>query len=408
MLDIELSRLLLSVVLLLSLSLLFGNVFEKFRLPRVVGEVFSGILIGPSLLGNVSPRQYEWIFNGFNSQEKLLSLFYYSGLIFLMLSAGFSVPRLDKNKDLEIIVLLFLGGMFLPFTVGFLLADVIPNSTQANSLAFKLTLATAAAVTSIPVLSRIFLDLNLLTRKFAIRVITAAAFQDVILWVVLSLAITLEETGLQEESLVYALIKVIVPTFLFIVLVMLGIPRLLKFFIRVSNFNLTESTHYGYSILIALSIIAFATLLKINVVLGALLAGIVLNQAGGNKMEQVKKNIVTFSNSFLVPIYFALVGLQINLARFNDWYLLASILCISSIIKILSVTLFSRIATRSWKTSFDYGISMNARGGPGIVLASLARGSGIIDDSLFVVLVLVSLLTSTLAGVWLRLRREFI
>jgi Kef-type K+ transport system membrane component KefB len=408
MLDVELSRLLLSVVLLLSLSLLFGSLFERIRLPRVVGEVFSGILIGPSLLGNISPRQYEWIFNGFNSQEKLLSLFYYLGLIFLMLSAGFSVPRLDKKKDLEIIVCLFLGGMFLPFTVGFLLADLIPNSMQANSLAFKLTLATAAAVTSIPVLSRIFFDLNLLTHKFAIRVITAAAFQDVILWVVLSLAITLEETGLQEDSLIYAFIKVIVPTFLFIVLVMLGIPRLLRLGSRVSNLNLTESTQYGYSILIALSIITFATLLKINVVLGALLAGIVLNLAGGNKMEQVKKNTVTFSNSFLVPIYFALVGLQINLASFNDWYLLASVLCISSMIKIISVTLFSRIATSSWKTSFDYGFSMNARGGPGIVLASLARGSGIIDDSLFVVLVLVSLLTSTLAGVWLRFRREFI
>ena len=77
-------------------------------------------------------------------------------------------------------------------------------------------------------------------------------------------------------------------------------------------------------------------------------------------------------------------------------------------IKVLSVALFSRIASKNWFTSLDFGITMNARGGPGIVLASLARQAGIISSDLFVVLILVSLITSTISGFWLRLRREFI
>ena len=408
MLESELSRLLISVVMLLGSSIALGNLFQKILLPRVVGEVFSGILLGPSVLEYLRPQQYEWIFRGFDSQEKMLSVFYYLGLIFLMLSAGLSVPRLDRQKDIKIITSLFFGGILIPFTAGYFLATTLPNSTNANPLAFKLTLATAAAVTSIPVLSRIFFDLNILSNKFAIRVLTAAAFQDVILWVVLSIAISIEEAGSQNSVPQSIFIKVIISTALFIILVSFIFPRVLRFFNSVFKSEFTESSLVGYSILTALSIITLATLLKVNLILGALLAGIVLNQAGGQRMNHVKQNIMTFSNSFLVPIYFALVGLQINLVSFSNWDLLALVLLVSSMIKVLSVALFSRIASKNWFTSLDFGITMNARGGPGIVLASLARQAGIISSDLFVVLILVSLITSTISGFWLRLRREFI
>lgn len=80
----------------------------------------------------------------------------------------------------------------------------------------------------------------------------------------------------------------------------------------------------------------------------------------------------------------------------------------SSIVKILSVAMLVGFTRTSAIKALDYGVTMNARGGPGIVLASVTFASGIIDESLFVALVLTSMLTSLVTGIWLRWRSSFI
>jgi Kef-type K+ transport system membrane component KefB len=148
--------------------------------------------------------------------------------------------------------------------------------------------------------------------------------------------------------------------------------------------------------------------LHVNIVFGALLAGLVIGRLPVSKLEPVKHNITNIAIWFFVPIYFALVGLKMNLpANFNP-ILIFGFLLVSSLIKIVSVALFVKFTRVSWIKSLDFGMTMNARGGPGIVLASLAHADKIIDEALFLALVLASILTSLMTGIWLRWRRSAI
>ena len=110
-----------------------------------------------------------------------------------------------------------------------------------------------------------------------------------------------------------------------------------------------------------------------------------------------------FSFSFFVPVYFALVGIQLNLLhnfsllRFVVFFALAFALeWIGTVLLLLVATKLKR------KVIWNFGITMNARGGPGIVLATVAYNYGIINVEFFTVLILTTMLSSLIAGYWLR------
>ena len=200
MADLELTRFLLAIVLLLSATLALGQAFTLLNLPRVIGEICAGLILGPSLVGHAFPEVYAWIFKGFPEQEKLLSAFYWFGLILLMFTAGFKIP-FDLNKsDRSRILMLVAGGLFLPLIFGFLLSSLLPNQATPSPLAFALVIAIASSVTSIPVITRIFIELDLQSTRFAQLVLSAAAVQDLFLWVLLSIALSLNAGKTLEFS----------------------------------------------------------------------------------------------------------------------------------------------------------------------------------------------------------------
>lgn len=400
--DVELSRLLLSLVLLLSFSLVGGQIFSLLRLPRVIGEICAGLLLGPSILGYLFPDLYTWIFHGFEEQGKLLSVFYWLGLILLMFTAGFKISTTFIKSDRLLILTLILGGMCLPFLFGFLASPLFPNSVSANPLAFSLIMAIASAVTSIPVLTRIFMDIDMLASRFAQAVLAAAAIQDLILWLVLSVAISIQ----QEQILGLSSISpIVINTIVFAVFSVAIVPTLLRFAGRAVASQSPEGALLGYTLLVCLILVSIASVLRVNIIFGALLAGLVIGRLPVSKLEQVKLNIANIANWFFVPMYFALVGLQINLpANFNAALVIGFLLA-SSLIKVASVMFLAKFTRISWISALDFGVTMNTRGGPGIVLASVAYAAKIIDEPLFVALVLASILTSLMTGVWLRWRR---
>lgn len=386
---------------------MLGKVSRALYLPSVVGEISAGILLGPSIFGHYFSNQYEWIFVTFDPQGRLLSIFYYLGLIFLMLAAGLSIPQIRSREMVRDSLILILGALPIPFLIAFIAADRISNDLAPSSMSFKIVFACAASVTSIPVLSRIFIELDLISKKIASNVLTAAALQDLILWVTLSWALSLQKSQL-TNSPGSDYLSIFSTTLIFLFTSLILLPWSLKLVNSITKFNFSDSNLVGYSMVTALTIVVLANLLEISIVLGALVAGMVLVRVGGNRMIFVKDSIGNFSQSFLIPIYFALVGLQIDLTSSFNLLLMIKVLLLTSIVKISSVAMVARLTYKSWIAAFDYGISMNARGGPGIVLASLAFEAKIIDGPLFTTFVLVSVTTSAMAGLWLRWRRHAI
>ena len=166
----------------------------------------------------------------------------------------------------------------------------------------------------------------------------------------------------------------------------------------------SEASLTGYSMLLCLVFVAAASLLSVNIVFAALVAGLVMARLTSRQLVAVKQHIADMAIWFFVPIYFAVVGQKLDLAQQFDGGLTLLFIGASTAIKLASCTLSAWSANASWARAFDYGVAMNTRGGPGIVLASVAHAAGIIDARMFTALVLASILTSFATGLWLRWR----
>jgi Kef-type K+ transport system membrane component KefB len=150
-------------------------------------------------------------------------------------------------------------------------------------------------------------------------------------------------------------------------------------------------------------IFAFAAnALDVNLVFGALLAGIVMGLMPQEHFGKAKEHIKDLSLAFFVPIYFALVGLKIDLVYHFVLVFFLGFMIFATTFAALGTLSALKLAKMDWLSSVNISVAMNARGGPGIVLATIAFDLGIINQTFFVTLVLVAIVTSLLAGYWFR------
>lgn len=399
--DSELARFFLSLVLLLVGALGGGHVFERLKMPRVIGEIVGGIVLGPSVLGLIAPDAHKWLFVGFPAQGALLSAFYWFGLVLLMFTAGFNIQAEGGGRSRRIVSALVVGALVIPFAFGYASAPLFDGTRLGEPFAFKLVMGIAVAVTSIPVLSRLFLDLGMMSTRLARNTIGAATIQDLILWTMLAIATAVQHGDTADAA---GIGRVIAITLAFVLASIFFAPVAVRAIRRRIFGKFSEASLTGYTMLLCLVFVAAASLLDVNIVFAALVAGLVMARFPSRHLAPVKQHIADITIWFFVPIYFALVGLRLDLAHQFDALLTLFFIVASTAIKLGSCAIAAKAGGADWARALDYGIAMNTRGGPGIVLASVAHASGIIDDRMFTALVLASLLTSLATGLWLRWR----
>lgn len=401
----ELTFFFFTIVLLLSVAHAMGYLCERlFRLPRVVGEIGAGILLGASALGQVSPDLYAAIFTAFPSETKLLSTLQWIGLTLLMFGAGFRVRQDLGTQDRSLVLFLTLAATGLPFLAGLLVSKVFDLShlagPSATPTAFSLVVAVAAAVTSIPVISRIMMDLGLMETRFARVVLTVATIDDILLWAVLAVATGLAETGASSTRL-GVVGSVVVPVIFISAAIVLGPPLLRR--LTALRMNLIfKASPIGYVLLVCFSFSALASMLDVNIAFGALAAGIVVGSLEGPCFEKARAGILDVSLGFFVPIYFVLVGTKIDLAHHFDPALVLGFLVATSLVKMAGVMIGAWLARITAWEGLNFAMALNCRGGPGIVLATVALEFAMITETMFTALIIASLATAIMSGAWLR------
>jgi Kef-type K+ transport system membrane component KefB len=399
----SLSQFLVSLVVLVIAAHFFGHWFERLRLPRVIGEISAGIFLGPSVLGGLSWGSYDlFLFDEFVGHKVLLNAFYWLGLCMLMFTSGFHIQlRLpaDERRDIGLLVI---ATSTVPFALGWWAVSFLPVDQytlySANLVAFNIVFAVSVTVTSIPVISKIFMDLGLMPTKFAKVVVATATFHDIILWTAIAVATTVQHSG---DVHLGELVRAVVVCLVFIAFFMLLGPRFIEFINRVAP-RFSHVYPVGYLLIVCLAMAALASYIDVGAVFGALIAGMLFGAQTQREFQEARETIRTFSMSFFVPIYFAMVGLQINFQGNMDVLLTLKYLVFSSAVVILTVWPVMRIAGHSGMAAWNFSVAMTTRGGPGIVLASLAYSIGIINQRFFVTLILTALVTSLVCGVWFR------
>lgn len=403
MTDLELRQFLLAVVGLLAAAHFVGYLFQRFGLPRVIGEIVGGLLLGKTGLGLVLPDVHVWLFHGFSAEPKLLSALYWIGLILLMFTSGFSVSRHEGGPERRLFAWLVAGTTVLPFMAGWLATKAFDFSpylgASGDATALALVVSIAVAVTSIPVISRIFIDLGIAETPFARLVLSTAIAHDIILWAALAVATGLVGGTAPDGG---AIAFIVVKTLLFFVLSALGGPRLLGLMTG-NRYNLVrKASAVGWVLVICFLLAALASLLEVNVVFGALVAGILFGAAREPEIEQARGRITEFAFAFFVPFYFAMVGFKLNLVAEFDLLFTLGFIAFCTACQLAATVLSARAAGKGWESALNLAVAMNARGGPGIVLATVALEYGIINGVFYATLVMLAVLTSLAAGTWFR------
>jgi Kef-type K+ transport system membrane component KefB len=396
----DLTSILCILLLLVGLAQLLGYLFVKLRQPKVVGEILAGVVLGPALLGRLP--FIDHLLHGGKVPGNILDFVYWLGLLLLMFLSGAETRQLFTRDERREVGWLAIVGTGLPFLLALLLGPRLIRPSLAgpngNRLSLIIVLAVGVAVTSVPVVSKIFADLKILHTRFARLVLGVAVLEDIVLWLALAVATALAgKAALNPRALSYHLLS----TVAFFALGLTIVPRIVKR-INKSRFNvLAKHAPLAYAIAVLLGYCVVAGALGVSLVFAAFLAGFAVVHKKRQLFAEALDAIGKVSFAFFIPVYFAIVGLKLDLVHgFSLWMLLA-FLAGSCLVKVLSVSLAGSFAGFRGLDLLNLAITTNARGGPGIVLASVAFEAGIISPMFYTTLVLAAVLTSQVAGAWL-------
>jgi Kef-type K+ transport system membrane component KefB len=411
----DIAHILVALVAILVVAHGFGYVFARFRQPPVIGEILGGLLLGPTVFGLLLPAQQAMVFPDEGATPVVLGAVYQLGLLLLMFVAGAETRSVFQRAERRTALAITASGTLLPFLAAVLFLQVFDASRfygdAAEPSAFLLVFAIGVAVTSIPVISRIMFDLGIIGTSFARVVLTAAVIEDVILYVVLAIALGLVQVQQGDDfglagvigatgSLGFGIGYHVVATLAFFAFFLLFGPRLLRAALRFRYNLLNFASPIAFELTLMFIVTAVCIFLGISGFLGAFVAGIVTSNASDDP-QRSRAAIKNFSFAFFIPIYFAIVGLRLDLVHGFDPLFFLVFFSFACVAKALSVYGGARLAGESQFAATNLAVAMNARGGPGIVLATVAFDAAIINDEFYAALIVLVIVTSLGAGTWL-------
>jgi Kef-type K+ transport system membrane component KefB/mannitol/fructose-specific phosphotransferase system IIA component (Ntr-type) len=396
----EITTLLLSVAVLLGSARLFGEIAKSFQQPAVLGEILAGILLGPTVLGAISPEWGAFLFPKGGAVETALHGLVTVAVVFFLLVAGMEVDLSMAWKSGRTALLVAVTGLLVPFLLGFTLAWVFPSLLRigvgVEHHVFALFVGTALSISALPVIARILLDLKLFKTDIGMIVISAAMLNDLTGWFLF--AIVLSMMGGAGHGGVESLAVTIGATTLFAVLMLtVGRALLHRVLPWVQASTSPTSGVLGFAMTLALLCAALTEWLGIHAIFGSFIFGVALGDTRHLK-ERVRTSVDQFISSIFAPLFFASIGLKVNFFAHFDWVIVTVVLLVATLGKVLGCGYGAVLGGMSRREALAVGFGMNARGAMEIILGLLALEAGVIGEEMFVALVIMALVTSMMSG----------
>ncbi len=386
----DLKILLLDIVVVCSVARALGWGFETLRQPRVVGEMFAGILLGPSLLGWLAPRAFGSLF----PPGGLASLYFLSqiGLLLFMFQVGVGLDLDEVSKMGRAVVLTSNISVLVPLVAGSTLAIYLYprlSSAKVSLPVFALFMGTAMSITAFPVLARILEERNLLQSPVGMVAISCAAVDDITAWCLLAGLIAWVHAGTVASpwfTLAGLVAYLVVMTW--VVRPLLG---------RYSSFQQESSRETIALALLFLFLSAWTTeRIGIHALFGAFFAGAILPRSESFS-RNLTRYIGTITSVLLLPLFFATTGLRtsVHLLRGGTlWFYCALIVVVAILGKLLGCAVAARASGMSWNNALSVGVLMNTRGLIELVILNVGLELGVISPTLFSMMVIMALVTT--------------
>ncbi len=392
--EATLARLLLSLVILLLVARGLGELMRRIGQPPVIGELAGGILLGPTLLARWFPEIHHWLFPASGLQHSLLETVAFLGLIFLLLLSGMEIDTQVLRRLGRATALITVSDFIFPFALGAWAGWMAPEGfigEHGSRTILMLFLGTGLAITALPVIAKILIDLNAIRRNVGVTIMGAAMTEDLVGWTLLFVIVRLAHEG-QLNPATLAQIAGSVGAFLAAAYfwgrpVLRWIVQWVDRHVRLEHATLTAVAIFAFSYA------ALTQAIGIHAVFGAFVAGITVAKSPGLH-PQTRETIREFSLGILTPIFFCIVGLQVDFAAVQNWPFFWILLVLAVAGKVLGTLLGGSIGGLRWLESLAIGIGMNARGAMELVLAVVGYSQGLISRELFSIIVLLAITTS--------------
>lgn len=393
-----LALLLVQIIVIMTAARTFGILISKFSQPPVIGEIFAGVLLGPSLLGLFFPELSALLFPKSSFQN--LHFLSQIGLLLFMFVVGMELDFDKLKQQSKASVVISHISIIFPFFLGVLLAYTIYPSFASETVtftAFSLFIGIAMSITAFPVLARILKDRNLTQSSYGAMALTCAAADDATAWYILAIVISVSTaTNLLMSVLMLIPIVIYITVMLFVVK-----PFLRKLGTHVIH-NHSLDMKVTTIVLVILLLSALTTeLLGIHALFGAFMAGVMMPSTSESELkERIAPRLEYVSLLVLLPLFFALTGLrtQINLLESQHWIVCLSIIAVAVIGKFIGSAVASRLMGVSWKDSLAIGALMNTRGLMELVVLNIGYELGILSPILFTMFVIMALVTTFMTG----------
>lgn len=385
----------LSVMLVSALAL--AALVRRLHHPPIVGELLAGILLGQTVLGYLAPTAFDWLFLQHTAVIPVREGLILTGMLFFLFSTGMEVDlSMVKGQVLGLVLVSGLG-ILIPFGLGAGTVLAFPQLwgevAVGNHLQLALFMGTALSISALPIIARILQDLNLLDKEIGSVILTSAVLNDVVGWFIFAASLNLMQSDGAEANM-----GKIFGSMGLALLLIWGLSR----WVARPLLNRSQASSGEYIGIVAACVLAAAALaewLGIHPVFGAFLVGVALGKSKTNPAEAAERETIhKFASRFFAPLYFVSVGLKVNFAANFDLGLVLLVLVIAILGKVVGGGLGARLSGFDTRTSLAIGFGLNARGAIEIILASVALQHGVIDQRIFVALVVMALVTSMISA----------
>lgn len=398
----ELSIIILQMIVIILVANIFEIICRRLWQPAVIGQIFAGIVLGPTVMGLFFPKIFSFLFPPDSLQ--VLKIFSNIGLILFMCFVGMELGgSLFKTKTRQALVISMMG-IFVPFILGTIFAFFIYKPYSFGSvplLSFSLFIGIAMSITAFPVLARIIQERRLTNTHLGALAITCAAINDLIAWCLLAGILAIASAGSG-----YAALLTFVLAFAYIVFMFKFLrPALQKHYETHPLKKNSQMSIVAILFLLMLASSYITNLIGIHPLFGAFIAGLIMPSHLVSELKLMEK-IESVSLVLFLPIFFVISGLRTQiqfLSTWGDWGVCLLVILVAVAGKFGGCFFAAKLVGEKWKDALSIGVLMNTRGLIELVVLNIGYELGILKPQMFSILVIMALVTTLLTNPLLEL-----